>query len=280
MPTARWWKKFYEDERAKMGPSAIDALFEEAPTIDLGDGALVFPHTRLSRSGWIMAAVARAIVRARCEKVLAIGVLHGAREADANLVERARAGDEASLRELRRVHTEEEHASEEFSLDAFRAVLARAAELERVTPPRVLARYPYLVGDRPDDLPGIDVLRRECEGAVVVATTDPVHHGIGYGTPPDRARSDSDPHTTDLARRWVGAQLAALERAQFSEFADLCDMHRSDFRDAGPTLAALVPNKSWTLHELVLVDYADILQTARPTWVAAGLIRVSAPPPS
>jgi hypothetical protein len=68
--------------------------------------------------------------------------------------------------------------------------------------------------------------------------------------------------------------VGALARAEFAEFARLCVRDRSDFRDAGPVLATLLPNTRWTLEELCLVDYSDVFSCARPTWVAAGRIQV------
>ena len=48
------------------------------------EGALIFPHTKLRDSGCLPAAVARAVVASGRETVLAIGVLHGGREVDAD----------------------------------------------------------------------------------------------------------------------------------------------------------------------------------------------------
>src|SRR5579859_5225892 len=92
--TARAWKEYYSKERREIGDIGLRALFDRAPHIDLPPGgALVFPHTKARVSGHLVAAVARAIVEARCDEVVALGVLHGAREQDQEQVRRARAGD-------------------------------------------------------------------------------------------------------------------------------------------------------------------------------------------
>jgi predicted class III extradiol MEMO1 family dioxygenase len=243
------WKAFYARERAALD---LDALLDAAPELEFPTaGALVFPHTRLTASGTLVAAVAKAVARTG-QDVLAIGVLHGGTRAE----------------ELRGVHDERGLAADEFSLDGFRALLARTG-----TTARVHARFPFLVGDRPDDLPGLGELRRLASDSVVVATTDPIHHGVGYATA--EARDETLPETQAFARARVEEQLDALARADFGEFADLCARDRSDFRDAGPVLATLVPNAEWAIEALQLVDYSDVFECARPTWVAAARIRVT-----
>ena len=265
MPAAAWWKAFYARERSE---TDLDALLEAAPVIPFPEhDALVFPHTRLSSSGLLVASVAKAAARTRRE-VLALGVLHGARERDADRVRRARSGDADALRELRGVHDESGLASEEFSLDGFRALYEKACRREGVAP-RLTTRYPFLVGEHPEDLPGLKELARD---SVLVGTADPVHHGVGYGTTEARDETSSD--TRDDARARIDEQLQALARGAFGEFARLCLRDLSDFRDVGPVLALLRSNAAWSLEDLILVNYADVLGSPRPTWVAAGRIRV------
>ena len=251
MQTPAWWKEFYAREREGLD---LDALLDAAPGIVFPErGALVFPHTRLAVTGTMVAAVARAAARSQRE-VLAIGVLHG-------------------VRGPRGIHEEAGLARDEFSLDGFRALYSRACARKGI-PARFTARYPLEVGDRPDDLPGLDELRRRAETSVVVATADPIHHGVGYETP--EARDETLAETVEVARTRVEEQLGALSRGDFSEFARLCARDRSDFRNAGPVVAALFPHATWTLDGLKLVDYSHVLGCARPTWVAGGRISVEA----
>ena len=51
----------------------------------------------------------------------------------------------------------------------------------------MVERYPYLAGGHPELLPGVEALAELAEHSVIVSTADAFHHGIGYGTPPDRA---------------------------------------------------------------------------------------------
>ena len=78
------------------------------------------------------------------------------------------------------------------------------AETERRggTAPEVIERYPYLAGGKPDMLPGIDDLAELTKDAVVVSTADSFHHGIGYGTPADKAAA-ADQEGIELARKTI-----------------------------------------------------------------------------
>lgn len=276
------WKRFYEAERAELGQAGLEARLDAAPAIGLPPrGALVFPHTRLTRSGPLAAAVARAVVESGADTVLALGVLHGARERDAGIVHRARGGEADALAALRRVHGpgapgDAGHWTEEFSLDGFSALLSLAARRAGRTLPRVIARYPFLVGPDPRDLPGLEELVRLREqGAALVATADLVHHGAGYDTPEPERLDGSDPLTLSTARSWVQTALSLLGAGDVPAFLDLCARVRSDFRDAGPALSGLLGTAEASVHELLLVDYADVLGAPEPTWVAGALASFS-----
>lgn len=281
MLTSREWKTYYIRERESMGEAGLRACLERAPHVEWpSGGALIFPHTRLDTSGPLAAAAALAVWRTGCDEVLALGVLHGARETDAALVSQARAEDPDARRTLRRVHGpgipgDGGHWHEEFSLDGFCALLDTAARREGRRPPRVVCRYPFLVGDSPADLPGIDELTGlVAGGALLVATADPVHHGVGYGTPAENCRQVNDLHTQPFAEETVRTHLGLLTRRDFARFQRHAAEIRSDFRDGGPVTTHLMSAASRlesTLHSLAIVDYADILQAPDPTWVAAAL---------
>jgi hypothetical protein len=277
--TPREWKAFYARERAELGDAGLAALFDRAIDVELPKrGAIVYPHTRLRESGHLVASAARAVVRSGAESVLAVGVLHAARDADAGLVARARAGERDALAALRRVHgpgTDDDagYWHEEFSLDGFTSLLEVAARLEGKRAPRIVARFPYFVGDSPDDLRGIDELRAIAKDAAIVATTDPLHHGAGYGTPPESRHAIED---VAFARTRIEEGFALLARRAYSEFARHAAATRSDFRDSGPTLAAILEGSfAFHVHAIELVDYTTTLGVPAPTWVAAALATVS-----
>lgn len=218
------WKPFYEAERARLGRSALEAMLEHAPAIELGRAA-IFPHTRLEITGAHVAAVVNAVRDS--DEVLAIGVLHRALES-------------------------------EFSLDAFMALLALTKK-----PPRVHAFFPA-------NLDGIEELARLAERMPVVATADPVHHGIGYGDAPDVALSGEG--ARDFASASIATQLDALGRHDFDAFSAECARVRSDFKRTGPVLAKVIGRATYRVRELVLVDYAAALEAPSPTWVAGALV--------
>jgi hypothetical protein len=289
MRTAKAWKAFYRSERESLGRAGLQQLIASAPRVTLpqdGAGAVVFPHTRLSTSGRLPAAVARAVIESGCETVLALGVLHGAREEDAPLVQRARGGNVEALRHLRRAHGpgvpgDRGHWSEEFSLDNFQALVEIAAEMAGVRPPRIIARYPFLTGPEPSTMPGLDELRHIIDGgAALVATTDPIHEGVGYGTAAKELLPRESEQTFKIARQWIQEGFTSLARRDYRAFLENARAVRSDFRDVGPVMVSLLEpfDLSVTIHELLLVDYHDVLQCAQPTWVAAALASIATTP--
>jgi hypothetical protein len=274
------WKEFYAHERAALAATGLIERMDRAPELELpAGGALVFPHTLLSTTGHLTAAVARALVRARVEEVLALGVLHGGRGRDAAAVKRAGAGDPQARLELRKVHDGgDDVCADEFSLDNFAVMLELAAEREGTRPPRIHAKFPFLVGDDPASLPGLHELSELAARMPIVATTDPIHHGLGYGTPADRARPDADASTHTWARTCIQTQLDQLARGEWTAFARLAAEVRSDFRDDGPVLGELLRARGTPrgeILELTLVDYAEVLGAPAPTWVAGPLLRMA-----
>jgi len=277
-PTARAWRAFYARERDELGEAGLSERLDQAPTVAMPTGgALIFPHTRLRDSGHLVGAVANAVVASGCDRVLALGVVHGAREEDADAVARARAGDPDARRALRRVHgpgatADAGHWNEEFSLDGFRALLDLAARRAGRRPPLLIERYPFLAGDDPRTMPGVDELEAVvAAGAAIVATTDPVHYGVGYGLP-DADLTRDDARALAFARSSVERALELLSAGDYTGFAAHAAAVRSDFRDVGPVLATLLgPPLGHVVHDLVLVGYADVFGVAEPSWVAGAL---------
>jgi hypothetical protein len=280
--TAAQWKRFYADERDQLGDAGMGRLLDRAPTLDFpAGGALVFPHTRVTLTAHLTAAVALAVVRSGADEVLALGVLHGGREQDADRVRRARAGELMARLPLRGIHdTSDDLCAEEFSLDTFEALVALAARREGRAAPRVLARYPFLVADQPETLPGLADLVRLAERMPVVATADPIHHGAGYNTPAGERRAPDDEATQVWARACIETQVELLLQGDWEAFARLAGEVRSDFRDAGPVLGHLArlqgerdgKTRGCAILDLTLVDYSDVLGAEAPTWVAAPLM--------
>ncbi len=226
------WKTFYRDERARLGKDAMRAMIERAPRVEIAEGrALIFPHTRLEITGTQVGAVVKALVASGADEVVAIGVLHG------------------------------KSVDEEFSLDAFDAMLALAAEMTGRAAPRVRKVFP---ASRDEDVGRIAL--------PIVATADPIHHGVGYETPDPIDARDADA----FARDSIATQLRALASHDFEAFAAECARVRSDFKNSGPVLArALGRDFSFDVIDLALVDYSEALAAPSPTWVAGALISIA-----
>ncbi len=269
MPTPFWWKQYYAAERASLGEQHLISLVESAPRTTLPDrGALIFPHTRLAISGHLTAAVARAVVESGRDTVLAIGVLHGV----------------ARTSELRGIHGPgapggQDIWRDEFSLDNFEAMLEITARVYAKPKPRLIARYPFQSGVKPLLLPGYDELEEiMADGAALVATADMIHHGAGYNTP-----FGEQLQVGVEAYQWadgvIRRMILLLANHDYAGFLARSETARSDFRDGGPVVAALLGGQELccALHDLVLVDYSDVLDAPTPTWVAAALgeIRLS-----
>jgi len=279
--TARAWKDYYRRERESLGERGLLSVLERAPRIELPpSGALIFPHTRLEASGELVAAAALACVRSGRAEVLALGVLHGAREQDQELVGKARAGEPRERALLRRVHGpgvpgDEARWEEEFSLDGFQALLELAARVEGRPLPRLIQRFPFLTGEHPFDLPGLQELREIRErGAALVATADPIHHGEGYGTPEADWLPREAATTKARARASIEEGLSRLAKLDFAGFLAHAAREKSDFRDPGPVLAALLARGSSLrsrVASVALVDYTEALGAKDPTWVAGAL---------
>ena len=283
MPSALWWKKFYESERISLGESALEAMVASAPSLNRSrNSTIIFPHTRLAASGHLTAAAARSIVESGCDTVLAIGVLHGGRESDAEIVARARAGDAGAIKALRGIHGPGAPLDvgiwkEEFSLDNFEVMLHTSARLLGTSVPQLIKRYPFLTGEHPESLRGFEELQELIShGARLVGTADMIHHGAGYGWPRDEWRTQDDPDTIICARDTIEESMVKLATNDFVGFLLDCAAMRSDFRDGGPVIAALRgDSQSIVTHDLTLVDYADVLEAKHPTWVAAALLSIT-----
>ncbi len=274
MDSAYDWKQFYNAERERIGATAMLAMVDAAQPLDLEDGgAIVIPHTRFEITGSQIAAAVSTVLESGTERVLALGVLHGARRSDHQQVTRAKAGDTEAVNALRGVHEEDGLAAEEFSLDAFVQLLTLAAQRQG-RPIDVVRSYPFLVGEDPESLPAIGQLQELVDdGALLVATTDPMHHGRAYGTPAPDCLDPLLASTREVAGDAIGEQLDALSGHRFTEFARLVERDRSDFRDTGPVMAHLLGSGfKWQICDLALVDYSVVLDSSGPSWVAGALI--------
>jgi len=166
-------------------------------------------------------------------------------------------------------------------------------EIERrgIKPPELIVRYPYLAGGKPEILPGIEELQAIAKDAVVVATTDAFHHGIGYrerrspvldyrersslttGEPPEQALYPEQ-GGLELARQRINEGLEILGRGDYWGYNQHCVSAKSDGRDVGQVVRYLLGPLEGRILDLTYTDTTDMYNAPPPTWVAAALIEM------
>jgi hypothetical protein len=245
-----------------------------APVLESG-GGLVFPHVGIETCGHHTAAVVHACLDSGADTVLLLGVLHALTdELEEARVRVAEGGDmvEEPLWGIQGPGAgRRTDWKQEFSLSHFRFLWQEETRRRGVTGPRVVERYPYLAGGRPELLPGMAELKEIAPDAAIVATADPFHHGIGYGDSVDTALAPEE-GGLDLARRRIEEGLAVLDRGDHWGYNRHCVDGRSDARDVGQVLRYLIGPCEGRILDLVWEDMAEAYGKPAPTWVAGALL--------
>jgi len=247
-------------------------------------GAIIFPHLEIEVCGSHYAAAIRACMNSGAKKVLGVGVLHA--RTDELQAARVRVAQGADVtREAKWgmqgqgiVGTGDEWKTE-FSMLAFQYLWDAEAKRRHAASqpvPELIVRYPYLCGGRPHILPGIAELQQLVnEGAVVVGTADPFHHGIAYGDAPEVARA---PHEggLDLCRATVQSGFDMLGAGDYWGFNQHCVDAKSDGRDMGQTVRYIL-NRSLSaeIHDITWDDMSVPYNKPSPSWVAGCLITLT-----
>jgi len=276
------FKKRARLERARIGVSGLDQLLDAGRELDLAStlasgGALLFPHLGLSACGHLTAAVVHAALDSGAPRTLLIGVLHAVTPALDGARRRVAAGGDPSCEEFWGIQgpgcAGREDWRDEFSIDAFTFLWDRELERRGTTGPELIIRYPYLAGGRPEALPGIAELEKFAEGAAIVATADPFHHGIGYGDAPGVALP-ADERGMELARRSIEQGLTILATGDHAAYNRHCVDAKSDARDVGQVVRHLIGPFKGVVHELVAADMTEAYGAEPPTWVAGALLEL------
>jgi hypothetical protein len=245
-----------------------------APTLQAG-GAIIFPHLGINACGHQIAAAVHACLDSGSERVLVLGVLHALtdelQDARVRVANGADVTQEATWGVQGPGLSRRQDWQDEFSLLNF--LFLWQAEIKRrgIAGPELIVRYPYLAGGRPHSLPGIEELQGVVRDAVVVATMDPFHHGIGYGEPPETALF---PHAggLDLARQRIEEGLALLKLGDYWGYNQHCVSAKSDGRDVGQVLRYLLGPLDGRILDLVWEDMASLYDKPSPSWVAGVLV--------
>lgn len=260
------------------------AHLERAEQFKLGDtlskgGVLVFPHAGVLDCGYQIAACVQAALDSGSDTVLVVSVLHAFTHEMEMARRRVADGSNPSNEKFWGIQgpgapSNREEWKGDHALISWRhfwdaEVKRRGIEPNRV--PRVVERYPYLAGGKPEQLPGIDELVEIAEDAVIVSTADAFHHGIGYGTPPDEA---FDPDEAGLAKATAKLEegMALLSKGDYWGYNGHCVEAKSDARDAGQVFRYLRGPMSGEVIDITYSEAAALYDAPPPTWVAAAIM--------
>lgn len=274
----------YAREHAALGPTGTadhlhrgHALSQEQQldqTLRHG-GVLVFPHAGVQECGYQIAACVHAALDSGADTVLVVSVLHAFTDEMEQARRRVAAGGNPALEMHWGIQGPGLDGRQEWRTDhvliSWRHFWEAAVRERGLThPPRVIERYPYLAGGRPENLPGIGELEAIAQDAVIVSTADAFHHGRGYGDPPEKS---FPPDATGLAnaRRALEEGIALLEKGDYWGYNQHCVAAKSDARDAGQLFRYLRGPLRGRIADLTYSDAAELYKSPPPTWVAAAL---------
>jgi hypothetical protein len=270
----------YRSEHATMGERGTLERLERARQWDLAatlraGGVLVFPHAGVLDCGHQIAAVVHACLDSGADRVIVVSVLHAFTDEMEDARIQVAAGADPSAWPFWGIQGPGIPGRDEWrgdhALMSFRHFWAAETKRRGIKGPEVIERYPYLAGGKPERLPGIDDLARLAEGAAIVSTADPFHHGLGYGDPPERSLP---PHEggLDLARRTIEEGIEILGRGDYWGYNGHCVRAKSDARDAGQVFRYLRGPMRGSILDLAYSDASELYRQPPPTWVAAALI--------
>jgi len=271
--------ELYGREHDALGAAGTFRLLDEGRQWDLSNtlsqgGVLVFPHAGVAECGQQIAAVVHACLDSGADTVVVISVLHAFTDKmEAARIAVANGGKPVDW-EFWGIQGPGINGRHEWQGDhaliSFRHFWEAETKRRGITGPRVIERYPYLAGGKPDQLPGIDDLAKLAEDAVIVSTADPFHHGIGYGDPPE---ASYHPHEggLELARQRLQEGIDLLATGDYWGYNQHCVSAKSDARDAGQVFRYLRGPLNGRIVDLTYSDATELYKQPAPTWVATAL---------
>ncbi len=274
--------ELYAKEHAALGATGTAQHLERgrqwrlSATLEAG-GVLVFPHASVNDCGYQIAACVHAALDCGADKIVVISVLHAYTQALEDARGAVAQGADPAQFDCWGIQGPGISGRQDWTGDHaliswrhfWRAELA-ARGIPASKAPRVYERFPYLVGGRPQDLPGIDELARLMEDAAVLSTADPFHHGIGYGDKPEYAY-DHDAQGLAYAKSVIEAGMGILEAGDYHAYNRHCVEAKSDARDTGPVYRYLRGLMRGEVLDISYTDSTDLYGAPKPTWVAGAL---------
>ena len=275
----------YQREHDELGVAGTHQMLDDAHRWDLSKtlangGVVTFAHVGVADCGVHVAAAVNACLDTDADTVLAISVLHAFSEEMETARREVAAGGSPSDHATWGVQGPDLEFRDEWRGDHAMRSLRHfwAAETERrgVTDRRLVERYPYLAGGKPGDLPNIDEVARIADNAVILATGDQFHHGIGYGTPPTEAL-EAQGDGLRAARTSMEEGIALIDTGDYWGYNQHCVIAKSDDRDVGQLYRYLRGPLQGTLLDIGWSDSTELYDTPSPTWAAGGFIKFEKP---
>jgi len=279
------FKARHARQREEISAADLDRLLDAGRRWDLAatlrsGGSLIFPHTTLTVCGHQIAAAVHAGLDSGADRVVALGVLHALTPELQEARRRVEQGGEPSREPARGIQGPGlgglDHWRGEFSTDHFRFLWDAEVRRRGVAPPELIIAFPFLAAGRPETLFGIEQLQEAARDAVVIATTDAFHYGLGYGDSPEAALAPEE-GGLELARRRIVEGYEILRTGDLTAYEQHCAATRSDGRDVGQVLRLLRGPLEPRLLDIVADDMTEAYRKPAPTWVAASLLELHPP---
>lgn len=271
----------YRRDLEDLGDSGTYAMLDEARRWDLseilaGGGVVTFAHVNVADCGVHVAAAVNAALDTGADTVLAISVLHAfTKEMELARRDVSSGGGSPSSHSLWGIQGPGLDFRGEWKGDHAMRSLRHFWEAETrrrgTADRRLVERYPFLAGGKPGELPNINEVAAIAENAVIVATGDQFHHGIGYGTPAEESL-DPEPAGLQAARESMEEGIALIEAGDFWGYDQHCVEVKSDDRDAAQLYTFLRGPLSGTLLDIGWSDTAAAYDAPSPTWAGGGFI--------
>ncbi len=272
----------YFAEPKSLGEAGLSAILDQGKawnkqlqrTLQNG-GAVLFPHTFLSKCGYQIAAAVHAILDSGADQALLLGVLHPMSES-LMAARTKELNNEDISSEISRGVFEPGHEclNKEFSLALFHILFDFEVKRRGIKPPRLIERYPSLVNKDPSTLPGIKELQVIAKDSVIVATDDMCHHGVGYGVPEEKALP-MNAEGLLFARKMIEEGYALLQKNDFYGYFYhwMNPLAIGDPTDTAIVLKYLLGAVSPKIIDLKLVDVSPLFENEiSPSWVATTLV--------
>jgi hypothetical protein len=271
----------YRQEHEALGDAGTYAILDEARRWDLSktlsDGGVVtFAHVNVADCGTHVAAAVNGALDSGADTVLAISVLHAFTE-EMELARRAVSsdGDSPSNHPTWGIQGPDLEFRDEWQGDHAMRSLRHFWEAETrrrgIRDRRLIERYPFLAGGEPDELPNIDEVAAIAENAVIVATGDQFHHGIGYGMTEEESLQ---PEPDGLEAAWLSMEhgISLIDAGDYRAYDQHCVVAKSDDRDAAQLYRFLRGPLDGELLEIGWSDATDLYDAPEPTWAGGGFI--------